>query len=558
MSDVETAIDQESAPGVPPVAASPPRVVRWLPWLMVALALAFVVPLRIKFLDVPLDRDEGEFAYGGQLILGGDLPYRSLYAMKMPGIYVVYAASEALFGQTCAGVHLGHLIVNALTILMLFALAARLFDPMVGATAATAFALFSLSPSVDPLAAQSENFVVLPVLAGIYVLLLGLQHPRWYAFFLGGVLIGLGPVIKQHGSVFALGAGGWLVLDQLLLTRRAWGSWLAHCGWFAVGLATPMAIVFATMYALGNYDDFVFWTLTYAREYVTMLPRAAIERNVRAYVPYQWKFASMGLLWLLAGAGLLVAPLLPDSRRRLVLLVPWTIASLVGVSLGFYFRTHYFLLLIPVAAVLIGITLRFVARLLTDNTHVEWQLTAQLALAAFVFPVGQLGYYYWPQTDAQLSRHTYFRNPFVESLPIAAKIARYTSPQDKVAILASEPQILFYSQRRSATGHIYMYPLMEPHPYALQMQEQVIADIEKARPKFVVFSNQNVTWVPVAGSHQRIFQWWGEYAENYEIFGTVDMQYQVPLIRWADEGAVLRMNMNREGLTIYRRRPNAP
>ena len=38
-------------------------------WVMLLIAIAFTAGLRIRLLDVPLERDEGEYAYAGQLIL---------------------------------------------------------------------------------------------------------------------------------------------------------------------------------------------------------------------------------------------------------------------------------------------------------------------------------------------------------------------------------------------------------------------------------------------------------------------------------------------------------
>ncbi len=82
------------------------------PALCLLLVLVLVSAVRIRLLAMPLERDEGEYAYAGQLILEGVPPYRLVYNMKMPGIYAAYAAIMAVFGQTTAGIHLGLLAVN--------------------------------------------------------------------------------------------------------------------------------------------------------------------------------------------------------------------------------------------------------------------------------------------------------------------------------------------------------------------------------------------------------------------------------------------------------------
>src|SRR6188508_1903744 len=84
--------------------------------LIVALAVLGLV--RWQFLDTPLERDEGEFAYGAQRILAGDVPYVSFHAMKLPGIYLAYAATMLLFGETAWGIHLGLLLVNLASVVL--------------------------------------------------------------------------------------------------------------------------------------------------------------------------------------------------------------------------------------------------------------------------------------------------------------------------------------------------------------------------------------------------------------------------------------------------------
>ena len=50
-------------------------------------------------------------------------------------------------------------------------------------------------------------------------------------------------------------------------------------------------------------------------------------------------------------------------------------------------------------------------------------------------------------------------------------------------LLWSEPEILFYSKRRSATGYIYTYPLMEEPPFATAMQKEMISEMKGLSPR---------------------------------------------------------------------------
>jgi len=73
-------------------------------WVLFAVLIGTVVFIRLRLLGIPLERDEGEYAYAGQLMLQGIAPYQLAYNMKFPGTYAVYALIMALFGQTPAGI----------------------------------------------------------------------------------------------------------------------------------------------------------------------------------------------------------------------------------------------------------------------------------------------------------------------------------------------------------------------------------------------------------------------------------------------------------------------
>src|ERR1041385_8439812 len=57
----------------------------------VIAVMLFLLIVRLRVASVPLERDEGEYAYSGQLILEGIPPYQLAYNMKFPGTYYAYS-----------------------------------------------------------------------------------------------------------------------------------------------------------------------------------------------------------------------------------------------------------------------------------------------------------------------------------------------------------------------------------------------------------------------------------------------------------------------------------
>ena len=135
------------------------------------LALILVLAFRVWRLDVPFERDEGEYAYMGQLMLQGVPPYSVAANMKLPGTYAAYALSMALFGQTVRGVHLGYLLVSIACIVLLYVLARRFWGALGAIAAAASYAILASGATVDGLWAHATHFVVLFALGGTLLLL---------------------------------------------------------------------------------------------------------------------------------------------------------------------------------------------------------------------------------------------------------------------------------------------------------------------------------------------------------------------------------------------------
>jgi hypothetical protein len=110
------------------------RSPRWLAFALVFVVLFLFASIRWRLRDMPLERDEGEYAYAGQLILQGIPPYELAYNMKLPGTYLAYAAILRVFGETPAGIHIGLLLVNGCATLLVFFLGRRLYGNLAGVT----------------------------------------------------------------------------------------------------------------------------------------------------------------------------------------------------------------------------------------------------------------------------------------------------------------------------------------------------------------------------------------------------------------------------------------
>ncbi|MBX3411119.1 MAG: glycosyltransferase family 39 protein [Pirellulales bacterium] len=495
-----------------------------LPWLILGLVLAANLALRWPLLDVPFERDEGEFAYGGQRLLAGEPPYRSCYAMKWPGIYAAYAGIELLFGQTTVGVHLGLILVTSINLVWMFLIGRRLLDDWGGVWSAAAFAALCYSRGVQPMTTQSQHFVLACALPGVLLLMHAWRSPRWRVWMLAGILFGMGALMKQHGAFLALtGVVG--LAAGLFRDRDRRRSWLVTGIAFGGGLVLPLAITVGLLAWGGTLALFKLWTIDYARAYATNdALDFGIERLMLALslqMPPIWP-----LLAAAAAGGVLIV-----LRRRTnefgLLIAAWIVGSWLAFIPGWHFRPHYFFLIWPVVAVLAAIGLRWLAsspadtRAASPSQRVRLVVGVVTALMLVVWPVTTSARYLLTKSPWELSRLTYGYNPFNECPQVAEYIKAHSSPDDSIAVLGSQPQIYFLAQRRAATGHMYAYPLLEVQPYAVAMQQSMIEEITTARPKFIVHVHD---WLQQPGVPTPILHWIPTYlAANYELRGCVEI-----------------------------------
>src|SRR4051794_23628421 len=117
----------------------------WGPVLL-ALILGVVAFIRARLIEMPLERDEGEFAYGAQMLLQGLSPYKHAYdvMLKLPGTCVAYAGAMSVFGQTAAAIHLLVILVTSATSLFVFLVARRFSGERAGLAAAATYALLAV------------------------------------------------------------------------------------------------------------------------------------------------------------------------------------------------------------------------------------------------------------------------------------------------------------------------------------------------------------------------------------------------------------------------------
>ncbi len=441
-----------------------------------------------------------------------------------------------VFGETHSGIHTGLLFVNTGTSLLLFVLIRRLINPLAGVAASASFALLSVNPTVQGVFANAEHFVILFVCGGLCVLYSAIASRRNARYFAAGALFGAAILVKQHGVAFSVAAIAIQFFDGIEERRLGSRQFRIESAMLVSGLLAPYAAVCGFFAAAGSFEPFWFWTFQYAADYSSFTSSAEALTYLKR--GSSQIFSSNPLLWILAGVGVTSPAWNREARRLAAFIFALVTCSFIAITPGFVFRLHYYVLLLPASAVCISIAVIALNGFVVERLNLRSSdRPGYLILCALTaMSLIQNSEFFFEMTPRQATISLYGSNPFDESVEIGSYLGAHTQPDERIAVIGSEPQILFYAQRRSATGFIYTYSLMEEQPHAARMQQQMIEEIESTKPAYLVWVDPRSirsSWLMNEKSQVEVLNWAVEYKSNhYERVGMVELFSDRSLFRW--------------------------
>lgn len=464
-----------------------------------ALFALITLAARLYRLDVPLERDEGEYAYIAQMLLAGAPPFSEAYTMKLPGVPVWYALFFVLFGETIRAVHIAGWFVDVVSAVAIAILVRSLVDDarkrnVVAVVAASLFVGLASLLCFDGFTANCEKFVVVGVVGSLAVFV---RDRGWRRLVGAGVLMGTAFVCKQQALPFLAALGLATLLrphgEPVPIRRRLLDGVVV-----GVAMLVPFVVVVVAIAAGGTFDAFWFQTVTYAREYVNYTPHA-LRHLGNAFA--QLSAEPLVVFAVVGTVAVACAGTFKPAARLLWAL--FFVASLAATSIGLYFRGHYFFFTVPFLAIA-------AATLSTWRVLLLVPMTVVLAASAHLHHAD-----HWKKSDAKVNSDHYAQTTFVRAVPLANYLATISAPNDRVLIIGNEPEVLFMAKRRSVTPYIYFYPLLERQKLAPLQQQEVIDATAAANPDHIVV--QIKTARALKGRQQPMRTWLPTLLAGYDV-----------------------------------------
>ena len=295
--------------------------------LFLALAGALLL-LRVPSVVQPMGADQGLYAYIGERILAGDLPYRDAWDQKPPAIHYAYALMRGVWhGDAAVGG--ADLLAAAAVAWLLYRLGTAIGSPAGGGTAALLFLLLS-NPAFTRLGgirlrAQCETFIAVAV-AGAFLLLADRRSRAngWTAVG-AGALFGLAFVFKYNAGIY-LAAG---LAAAWLWGRLTWSDVFK----LAAGFAVPVVVMVAIFLAGGALGELYDATITYNVQY-SGETYAGPGDAVWYLMTFPIERARVDALWTVGGAGCLLLILLAPWKRERLVAPLWVGAACLSIAVN--------------------------------------------------------------------------------------------------------------------------------------------------------------------------------------------------------------------------------
>ena len=307
-------------------------------WVFVVCSALAALWLMMSF-TYPLGWDQGLFAWVGNAIVRGGMPYRDAWDFKGPLVYYTFALAQWLFGVHLWSIRLLDAVLLLWSTLALRRAAAALIDAEGGRWAALLYVLWYASHSYWH-TAQPDGWTAMLLIIGLSPILARPAEAHARAFLLAGICVGLVTLFKPTNALFLA-----LPLAALIASRGTRRPALGIAT--AAGWILPIAIIALWFASQGALDDLVAVHLQYAAVYAWLSPGDRLRGLAEYFL--NARVIAVGLPLVMFGA----IALWRTHRAVAVVLAGWVLITTALVATQNRFYAYHWLPMLP-ACVLLG------------------------------------------------------------------------------------------------------------------------------------------------------------------------------------------------------------
>jgi len=419
------------------------------------LLIHFILLINLRFTAWP------EMILWPYFILKGLLPYRDIAMAHNPLLIFDLAIFYKIFGISLFNLKIYTWVLILLTDLLIYWVAKKI-------TKREKVALLSLAFYVlwQPFFEGNGvwfDLVLAPLALLIFYFLWNKE------FFWSGIFSGLAVLVKQTAFWFILPIGFtfWFLKNLKFKSIKK----------FLTGLTVPLVIFLVYLIKVGIFQDFYFWAIQFGIGY---LPHAPGQFQL----PTLKQFLALGVpyAFIIPAIWFLIKKVKIQEKGQILILLVWCFFA----SLGIFPRWGYlhFQPFLPFLAIISGILISYFracektsfAYINISYKRLYWAAYLVLIILGTIYLQVRFYRLNWQKADR------FFEE---ETLEAAVWLKENTYPGEKIFILNSWDHLYALTNTLPANS-----PWVPTLPWYMEypgIQEEIVADLEKEKPKLVVF-----------------------------------------------------------------------
>ena len=473
------------------------------------LYVAAILGALVILLEIPwsppnhkVESDVTVYAYGGQEILRGGIPYKDFWDLKPPGVYYLYAGDFWLLGSDSWSVWYLTVLWTALTLAIFYFFMKALMRPNSALVATLVFLGLILQPSYFQGAGNPDFFGELPAIGALFLSFEYLRSPNKLK------LVGLGAMLAASGLLKQTSVGTPSVCVLLILAYEALQHGIPTAARKLMYVAIPpllgLVVVAGYWGSKGALTDL--WQATIAYNFAlfgggfTLRGVYAVLRRFATAPPFVILFG------LYAGTGVYLwrsrSKQLPprggptDARAADFQPYWWTYAACVlslPVEILFIASTgrdygHYYQTAFPALCVAASFWLSGRSGALRVHSGGSTFLPAWSSLVVGCLAVWGLAVIGLLRPTLSELRQFWLTAPSRKAVhtEIGAYILANTRQDDYVLEWSISPELNFETGRRSPSRYVYDHVLLLPGFQNAQRWDEFLADLKSHPPAIIV------------------------------------------------------------------------
>jgi len=459
----------------------------------------------------PMMRDQGVFAWVGDVILRGGLPYLDAFDVKGPLTHYMYALSQAFFGRTQWGIRALDLSFLTVSSYFLWRLAALVCDRRAAYVAVPVFALWYYQGGAW-FTAQPDGWAGMLMVMAVWIVVSDTVRQPYSRAAVFGLLIGMCAMLKPLFACFLAlwpmyvptGRPDYKKRAALTLTSvLAFSAVLASvAGWFEFKGALADVVDTLFSFNLTVYSRISEFGLEKAFMQLAHFFAVKPDRLIAAV------FAGVGFkaMW-------------SKNRSAFVIIASWAALSMACVIIqNKYFYYHWIPFFAPLSiAAGAGVSrlsetgttgahehlkARMVSRVLVPLFLVVVSIGPLFGIRAWLKPV--IGAGTWNEYYDKLGKYGGGDVSFLADREVSEYIAVKTGGRDKVLVWGLEPVIYYMSGRQSPTRYGFVQPLVgdDNNVYQDRNRKRFMQELDENPPAYIVVIDNDATSVTRKTSRQ--------------------------------------------------------